>query len=249
MKNLKLFYHFCARNYHYKLWLDEQLTLIKSTGILDQTCDGVVNMVLIADTLQFSEIEDYLEESYNFVKIIRRVLDPVPILKEKVTLDPLWKLTDYHYEGYTLNEIYKFCNSVDGDYKIFYFHTKGIMMHYVLDFVKFPHNTCYDWRQLMQYFCLEKYKECVSELDSYDLVGVNWRDLPFPHFSGNYWWANSEYIKSLPNPIDVRSYYKGNDQTRVAYEFWVASNQPKYYQLHDSKLNHHLCSYSSSNYK
>lgn len=247
-KNLKLFYHFCARNFHYKLWLDEQLGLIKDIGILNDTCDGLVNMTLIADIIQFHEIEEYLQQNYNFVNIIQRIVDPVPELKQKITLDPLFELTDYHYEGYTLNKIHEFCLSNNDDYKILYFHTKGIMMHYVENFEKFPHERCYDWRQLMQHFCLSKYENCVEKLDTYDLVSVNWRDHPFPHFSGNFWWATSKYIKTLTDPIDTKSYYKGNDQIRVAYEFWVASNSPNYYELHNSKVNHHLNCYPKINY-
>jgi len=41
------------------------------------------------------------------------------------------------------------------------------------------------------------WRECVEFLNEYDAVGCRWRRDPWRHFSGNFWWATSEYLSSL----------------------------------------------------
>jgi hypothetical protein len=45
------------------------------------------------------------------------------------------------------------------------------------------------------------------------------------HFSGNFWWANSDYIKTLPtlDPKNIKEYNRG--------EFWICSNTEKIYPV------------------
>ena len=44
-------------------------------------------------------------------------------------------------------------------------------------------------------------EDCLAALRNHDLVGVHWRDKPFPHFSGNFWWARNEYLRRLEQSI------------------------------------------------
>ena len=56
-----------------------------------------------------------------------------------------------------------------------------------------------NWRSYLTYFNIVKFDECIKSLDNgYDVCGVDWRTDPVPHFSGNFWWANSTYLKTLP---------------------------------------------------
>ena len=74
----------------------------------------------------------------------------------------------------------------------------------------------------MTYFILEKMEICINEIyNGYDAVGVDWNEIPNKHFSGNFWWASSEYIKSLP-PADLEKTFIHNLPTERHFaEFWM----------------------------
>ena len=52
---------------------------------------------------------------------------------------------------------------------------------------------------------VDNHAACLSRLNDHIAVGTKKSDpvingIRMRHFSGNFWWANSEYVKSLPNP-------------------------------------------------
>lgn len=96
-----------------------------------------------------------------------------------------------------------------------------------------------DWRRLMEYFVVGRWRQCVALLDRNDACGVNWRTEPKPHFSGNFWWATPRYLASLPSRIGPA----GFDPER-----WIASGQPRIHCLHDSGIDHYLESYPPVRY-
>jgi|APSaa5957512622_1039677.scaffolds.fasta_scaffold02643_8 hypothetical protein len=89
------------------------------------------------------------------------------------------------------------------------------------------------WRISMEYNTINRWEECVSYLaNGYDAVGCNLRDNTFvgfyPHFSGNFWWASSEHIKTLDHNYLHDTNLLGPQNALLA-EFWIGSN-------HDAKL-------------
>lgn len=122
--------------------------------------------------------------------------------------------------------------------KILYTHTKGI--------TRYPNTNTDDWRRLMQYFCVERWRECIDLLDDHDALGCNlgvshdWG--PNPHFSGNFWWANASYINRLNS-----SYLK--DSNRYMREFWIGSGGGDLYELHKSGVDHYKEPYHERLYK
>lgn len=38
-------------------------------------------------------------------------------------------------------------------------------------------------------------------LETHDVAGINYYTKPTPHFSGGMWWANTNHMTNLPNPI------------------------------------------------
>lgn len=97
----------------------------------------------------------------------------------------------------------------------FYFHTKG---------VSYPDNEGgKHWRDYMNYFNLKKWVENVKKLDEgFQTCGVKFIKDGFPpHYSGNFFWFNSEYTRTLA-PIT-----KLNKKDRYAAEMWLCSNYPK----------------------
>ena len=85
------------------------------------------------------------------------------------------------------------------------------------------------WRRLMMRELVENWENCVLQLPRYDLVGVNWRDMPpVSHFCGNFWYASTAYLRKLANFND---YYQNPrfqiwdaiNHKRLGCEFWIGS--------------------------
>lgn len=126
----------------------------------------------------------------------------------------------------TLRWIRDYSKNNPEDY-ILFFHTKGIT-HFT--------QATEDWRKYMEYFVIEKWKDCVQKLDEgYDCCGVLWNtDTPigiWPHFSGGFYWAKASYINTLNH-----SYI--DSEWRYMMEFWIGSNpNAKVFEFHNSGYN------------
>jgi hypothetical protein len=88
-------------------------------------------------------------------------------------------------------------------------------------------------------------------LNEYDACGVDLVDTPQIHFSGNFWWSNSEYIKTLPTIHDLKYKIKPVLSVRHNCEFWIGMGGGRLKSLWDSNINvyeRHLHRYSNSEY-
>lgn len=140
------------------------------------------------------------------------------------------------YEYYILSTIKDFVELLKEECYIFYFHSKGITA-----MEEESKSRMKDWRDLMQHFLIKNWKSCIEKLEEgYDCCGVNWHVLPKPHFSGNFWWANSEYLKKLPN-VDMLD--------KREHEFWIGLKQPRLYCFYESNVDHYRENYSSLKYE
>lgn len=106
-------------------------------------------------------------------------------------------------ESVTINSLRDFCVKNE-NCNILYLHCKGV--------TKPDNQNINCWIDLMEYFLIEKHSQCIDDLRKYDAAGVNAGGSPL-HFSGNFWWASSNYISKLGKCPD--SYY--------APEMWVLS--------------------------
>ena len=97
---------------------------------------------------------------------------------------------------------------------------------------------------MMLYFLVEEWPVALHYLKDHDTVGCNYHDYNScrapPHFSGNFWWAKTDYLKNLPecgpNKFDA--------------EFWLMKGNPKLKCLHDTGgMNHYFNVYPSENYR
>lgn len=99
------------------------------------------------------------------------------------------------------------------DIKIFYFHTKGVSN----DYADWETKTRSEekvkniglWKECLEYFLIDKWKESLEKLDEYDNVGVTCNG---GWYWGNFWWSQSKHIKKC-KPVDYWS--------RWAYEAWL----------------------------
>jgi len=105
------------------------------------------------------------------------VIIEAPIQWEQITLEPMRRFSCTN-DGYVL-----------------YAHTKGAYNHTPINI---------GWRSSMCYYNVVKWKEAVEKLDEgYRAVGCHWVNDAI--FGGNYWWANTSYLKLLPTcPTDNR---------------------------------------------
>jgi hypothetical protein len=148
-------------------------------------------------------------------------------------------------EFFTLNLIKTFSDSSQNNYKILYIHTKGVTT---------PDNPCIDdWRQYMTYFNIRQHKKCFGALNNHDACGVDLVNQPAAHFSGNFWWANSLYIKKLPTINEIK-YPKNPPILSVRHncEFWVGMGNGDLKSLWNSNINvyeRHLHRYDAIKYK
>lgn len=111
--------------------------------------------------------------------------------------------------------------------KCWYIHTKGASIGeshvhlFGIPLEKIKKNV-EEWRFYMDFFIVQQNSRCIESLDHHDVVGVNWRTNPKPHFSGNFWWARGDYIKSLPNLNLMSAAVEA--EKRWLCEFWLGSN-------------------------
>lgn len=133
-------------------------------------------------------------------------------------------------ETETLISLRDFCRD-NLDYKVLYFHTKGVSKESI---------NAESWRLMMEYFVIDRWKECVDNLENYDAVGSNlkilgpttwsdgtqtWEKLGTKHFVGNFWWANASYVNTL-NDNFLQSDF------RLDREFWIGTGYGKMKSLY-----------------
>jgi hypothetical protein len=130
-------------------------------------------------------------------------------------------------------------SNIDNFY-CYYLHSKGVsitpntMKKHKLD-ISFEQmtNSIESWRRYMEYFLIDRYKECIEILDNgFDGCGVQLRGTPRKntlHFSGNFWWSKSEYIKKLPK---LETFDKEN---RNEPEFWIGYGYGNFKNLYFTK--------------
>ena len=138
-------------------------------------------------------------------------------------------------ETQTLKKIREDCLNSSEPFNVLYFHAKAVTsIEKCLKrgqperYINYIH-----WRKMLDYFSIIKWKESIALLENFDAVGCNYCNWPSNHFSGNYWWSNSEYIKRLSDPTDEewwKSYkdlhtelYKLPD--RLVSEMWIGSGK------------------------
>ena len=204
-----------------------------------------------------------LVENY-YTEIMEEIFEMVEKsgIKEKIELiigtvgstnsHPAWYEKKYNEPNITMGEFHtlgilkNYCEKTSEKTPIGYVHTKGI--------INGKNNPCIsDWRRYMGYFVIEKMINCIEAVSfSYDVVGVDWQTTPNFHFSGNFWWSNSDYIKSLPEINPPTFQVERCPSNRHLAEFWIGCKNPKVKCFHQSGINvyeRHLHRYQPENYK
>lgn len=162
----------------------------------------------------------------------------------------------------TLNQLKLDCDADPANHYVGYAHLKGLTK---------PNNKpVQDWKDYLVYWGIEQWETSIAQLKAgYDTSSVNWSETPWSHYSGNFWWATSNYIRRLeplqdPATIDfgrvVSKYLKPNvvldpGNFRFEHEAWLGSIPGAHrYELHagPNKVDHdyhYHNEYPASNYR
>ena len=198
-----IYYHLYICNAHWVLWLDEFMRYLIDSKLLDSSrlhiCAQIKGKIYTADKIEAIISDRYGEYIHNI----------------SVSTD------NSKYEGITLKKLYDTTCELTSNSRVLYAHSKGAS-RLITSMDTFPEIGRHDWRNMMQWYCISRYEKCFDLLSECDAVGCRLANQPVKHFSGNFWWANSDYIKTLQDPsCDYRFCKKWK---RLSCEFWVGNN-------------------------
>lgn len=153
------------------------------------------------------------ENAYNYICNIAKNFNNIEVTFTKDNL----------FEYPTLKLLQDYCK--ENDCYVLYCHTKGVANQLHKENQK-------AMRLYFDYFNIECWNDAVAKLDEgFDCCGVNWlADLTPPCFSGNYWWANSNYINKLeilqvPDFSPDRTEADIHITQRCWFERWIGSGE------------------------
>lgn len=179
-KNYKIniFWHICAMN-NWREIVEDQISTLEKSGLLSE-CEKV-HVTFLGDNID----------------------DISWLIKDKIKIRNFSENLK-HYEKICLNDLRDWCQLNDS--YVFYFHSKGVSKP------EFKENI-WEWRKMMEYFLVNNYEKCINLLSSYDVLGISLCDAGTSakindethkfHFSGNFWWSKTDYLKKLPKIPDV----------------------------------------------
>jgi hypothetical protein len=179
--------------------------------------------------------EEHVEllNSSGLLDITENVYIGVSGAMPKINLLPKAKIVAHNEnikkgENETLRKMHEMCQTIE-PCKIWYIHTKGA--------VRKDNSNIKSWRKYLEYFVVNKHKSCIDALDEYDVCGAEWISYyNISLFAGNFWWANSNYIKSLEN-ILVGDLPKGSEERHHAEYNFISKNNPKVKSFYNTKMD------------
>jgi hypothetical protein len=231
MRPIEVFYHVYIpsdiRYTQWNWWIDQQLTLLKTSKL---SSIARINMAITMPRHYIEivpgsgipfRINEQKESSIRFeqkvVEYINLRYPFVNIIEIRDTGEP------NIFEGQTLRLLWQRCH--EENLNILYFHSKGVVS-------ASPQVAC--WREILNYYCIDQWPNCVSLVENGDVVGVaDFRTKENNTVSGNFWWSNSDYIRKLPDPL---SEYIGD---RYSFEHWIMKANPQVTFTVNTNTDHH----------
>ena len=194
------FYHVYLVN-HWQEIVMEQIVKIMRSGLYDQST--VIHIGCLGRDEEVAKLREMLKDHKKFVINFHSAVPD-------------------HFEFCTLRLLQDRSRSAEPFYA-FYIHTKGVT--WPKEKTKAYIGGTY-WRQYMNYYIISRWKECMNRLDAgHDTCGVKLltkKDMPAfrVHYSGNFFWCKSTYIRTLPLIEHLRL------KDRFQAEFWIGSGDP-----------------------
>ena len=172
--NLIVYHIYCVGDY-LKV-VNQQLNRLKTSGLYDW-CDKL-EITCINTSGDFTSVEELVKDL------------------SKVNLN-CYINNSYEFEG--INKVWEYSQTYNG--KVLYFHTKGVSNTYTTvenrqESIRKKNGIAW-WKELMEYFLIDRYQECLQKLDEYDQCGLTNND---KWWWGNFWWANLFFVRSNSKP-------------------------------------------------
>jgi hypothetical protein len=186
----------------------------------------------------YSGLYDEVTTIYCFVtgesKYVSDVKEYLKTLPQKFVIQSVG-VGDKTYERYTLTRI---ANLVEDDDVFLYMHSKGVRRN----------NKEFEnvrlWSNYMEYYLIKKYRECLNQLQTHDVVGVMYTvDIPplmVPHFAGNFWWSTGSYYRKL-SELEIGDDYHDTER-------YLFRKKPSYYVMDDNRIANNGDPYSTPIY-
>lgn len=184
-------------------------------GIYFISCVGCYLDIIKEQLEYFTKEEIYLKSTRILCIVCSYCHSNYPLQSMLYNLDYLHKMDlittpDNLYEKFAINNYRNHIPSESEKYYLYYFHTKGVTHGSDEYYVNIRRNLL---------FYLIQVDISLKLLQHFDAVGCDLSLFPKKHFSGNFWWAKSEHVKTLENV--------GNGY--LAPEMYICSNDNNKY--------------------
>jgi hypothetical protein len=115
------------------------------------------------------------------------------------------------------------------NWHVLYFHAKGATHDLVSPYAL----KVQGWRNCMLLHLVQNWRQCVQDLDTgYEAVGCHWMtglaDGTQNIFAGNFWWATSNYLRTLPSIFErerIKISGIADKESRFEAEVWIGNGK------------------------
>ena len=116
---------------------------------------------------------------------------------------------------------------------VLYFHAKGASHDPATAYGKFDAK----WRECLMRYCIEGWRQCVSDLASYEAVGCHWltgqgSDHSQHYFAGTFFWARASFLRTLPSIFErerIKVSGLSSPESRYEIEVWIGNGPRRPY--------------------
>lgn len=227
MSKFFIYYHIYLAGNWLKI-VSEQIHILKQSKLFE---NSTIKIGVLHEQRDFSQI-GILKRLFKKYKNVQ-----VMFIKENTGFG----------ESETMGIMKDDCDKFEKNRNILYIHAKGVTQHKTEKEIPVS-----DWRKMMEYFLIENWKDCVLKLnEGFDCCGVNHQ----VHagningkvqktyiFNGNFYWANSDYVKTLDKSLLFEHRYS-------AENFICSKENNKAYSFYNSPLRINLYYESNDEYR
>jgi len=192
---MEVFFHVYCRNDYQKI-IREKINKFKASGLWKEI-----------KTL-WIPVSGARREDQEFLKTLKLYSPKIKVFEHQ---NPI-----FNNEPDTLNFMKFRAENFESNTPMLYIHTKGVSHdHPILK------RNVDAWVRYLDLWCIGHWKECIDALKEGNvaggfLIGIDGEN---PHYQGNFFWANSHYIRTLQT-IDQE-----NIQNLARGEFWICSGK------------------------
>lgn len=222
-----VYYHYYCTELSFDILL-QTLNHIKQSELYDNTESITINITGDIDESHYVKIKEKIYPNFKKVSLVKfRNLELQKYMNSFSDLE----IKNNHRLGIGKNGMeldtlkYLYSDIIDNHHlqgNVLYLHGKGSVYSGYHASKKMNRDL---WRLEMTEFVIQNWKKCIQILNNKPHAGANFCG---DHYSGNFWWATTEYVKSLQCPIEYAksnkfSQCKLKQSAFYSAEFWLCS--------------------------